>query len=88
MIARAECNERLENFDFAVQLYEAVIGDFTWIVGKWIDEPGAPPSDEDRCSIECLIVALNRTLALRPEAPNSMDLRAGLARAEAILARK
>lgn len=87
MIARADCNERLEKNEFALQLYRAVVADFSWIAEEWIDAAG-PPSEEDRCSLECLATAIDRVVALQPHPPDELKLQAVLAMARKVLERK
>lgn len=85
MLARAECNERLGNHDLAVKLYRAVIADFTWIVDEWIDETESP-NEEDRESLAYLSQAIERTLALQPQAGDALDLFRILAQCKTVLA--
>ncbi len=66
MLARAECNERLGNTQLASQLYQAVIADFAWIVDEW-EATGEAPTDEDRCSLQCLSRAIEGVLKLQPD---------------------
>lgn len=85
MLARAECNERLERFDFAVALYRAVVGDFSWFVEEWEPEEALP--EEPRISLECLLQSLERISALDTEADDLDVLRSLADRARVILAR-
>jgi hypothetical protein len=87
MLARAECNERLGNPDLAVQIYQAVIGDFSWFVEQGESEPDAP-SDEDRISLECLAQALDRIVAIQPDSADVAERRALRERCESVLARQ
>lgn len=65
MLANADCHERLGNSQRALLLYGAVIKDFVSLVDDRETESDAL-NDEDRIAMQCLSIALERSLALAP----------------------
>jgi hypothetical protein len=87
MLANADCNERLGRRARAADLYEAIIGDFRWLVDEWESEVEAP-SEQDALSLEVLSTALKRRASLGGDADAIEVHRALLARLEPILRRQ
>jgi hypothetical protein len=84
MLARAECNERLDRHEFAVLLYTAVIDDFSWLLDDCGEEQW-PLSDDQRLSLECLQYALERVQVIRPASDRAGEFERTLDRVRALL---
>jgi hypothetical protein len=84
MLACADCHERLGEPAEAIDRYEAVIGDFMFLLDEWEPETLAPAGD-DRAAIECLRHAAERVLALDPARSNADAMRAVLLRIDGLL---
>ncbi len=63
MLARGDCAERRGDQDTATACYEAIVGDFSWLLDD-VEPVGTPPSDEERAALESLLVAVERRMEL------------------------
>lgn len=86
MLARAECNERLGNAEFASRLHQAVVADFAWLADEASDAEDAPAGD-DRAALECLAEAIQGVLRHQPEGVDLASTEALRDRCTALLAR-
>jgi hypothetical protein len=85
MLARGDCAERLGAFNKAAQVYNAIIGDFSWIVEATETAPSL--SRNDLTVLSSLAAAIRRSLTLEKDSTIYADRRLLLRRAEDILAR-